>query len=59
MITARIHPGETYASFVLDALIIAVLSGKIRLLDHFMLVIVPCLNIDGCFLGNYRSDSLS
>ena len=44
MITARIHPGETYASFVLDALVIAILSGKIRLLDHFVLMIVPCCN---------------
>lgn len=56
---ARVHPGETPASFVcqglLDLLISSYSVAKI-LREHVIFKIIPMLNPDGVFLGNYRSN---
>eukprot|EP00062_Callorhinchus_milii_P017903 gi/632970806/ref/XP_007901852.1/ PREDICTED: cytosolic carboxypeptidase 6 isoform X3 [Callorhinchus milii] len=56
-ITARVHPGETPASYVCQGVIDFLISqhpvAKI-LRDHLVFKIVPMLNPDGVFLGNYR-----
>lgn len=60
-ISARVHPGETPASFVakgaLDFLCGADPLAK-RLRRMITFVVVPMLNPDGVFAGNYRTDTL-
>ena len=56
-ITARVHPGETPSSFVcqgfLDFLVSAhPLANALR--DALVFMVVPMLNPDGVYLGNYR-----
>ena len=57
VISARVHPGESNASWMLkgfvDYLTGASLDAKI-LRDNFVFKIVPMLNIDGVVVGNYR-----
>ncbi|XP_071953635.1 cytosolic carboxypeptidase 6-like [Antedon mediterranea] len=56
-ITARVHPGESPASYVCQGLIDFLLSqhpiAKV-LREHVVFKIVPMLNPDGVYLGNYR-----
>ncbi|XP_076462552.1 cytosolic carboxypeptidase 6-like [Babylonia areolata] len=56
-ITARVHPGETPSSFVCQGVIDFLVSNhpiaKI-LREHLVFKIIPCLNPDGVYLGNYR-----
>lgn len=56
-ITARVHPGETQSSFVMES-IIDFLTGSSpeakNLRDNFIFRIVPMLNPDGVINGNYR-----
>lgn len=57
VITSRVHPGETVASFMLKGLIDYLLEDKktSRLLrKNFIFKIVPMLNPDGVRYGNYR-----
>ncbi|XP_072040109.1 cytosolic carboxypeptidase 6-like [Amphiura filiformis] len=56
-ITARVHPGETPASYVCQGLMDFLLSHHpiARVLrDYVIFKIVPILNPDGVYLGNYR-----
>jgi murein tripeptide amidase MpaA len=57
VITARVHPGETNASWmmkgIIDYLVGPSLDAKI-LRDNFVFKIVPMLNPDGVINGNYR-----
>jgi murein tripeptide amidase MpaA len=57
MITSRVHPGETGASYmmqgVIDYLVGPSIGAKI-LRDNFLIKIVPMLNIDGVINGNTR-----
>lgn len=57
LLTARVHPGETQASWmlrgVLDYLTGPSLDAKL-LRDNFVFKIVPILNPDGVINGNYR-----
>eukprot|EP00747_Dinoflagellata_sp_TGD_P064225 gnl/TRDRNA2_/TRDRNA2_153809_c1_seq1.p1 gnl/TRDRNA2_/TRDRNA2_153809_c1~~gnl/TRDRNA2_/TRDRNA2_153809_c1_seq1.p1 ORF type:complete len:878 (-),score=143.06 gnl/TRDRNA2_/TRDRNA2_153809_c1_seq1:50-2368(-) len=57
VITARVHPGESNASWVmkgmLDYLTGASLDARI-LRDNFVFKIMPMLNPDGVVVGNYR-----
>ena len=57
LISARVHPGETQASWMMKGLIDYLtgptLDAKI-LRDHFVIKLVPMLNPDGVVNGNYR-----
>lgn len=57
VITARVHPGESNASWVmkgvLDYLTGPSLDAKV-LRDNFVFKIIPMLNPDGVVVGNYR-----
>lgn len=61
-IMARAHPGESPASFVCQGLMDFLVSNHpiARVLrDYVVFKIIPMLNPDGVFLGNYRCDFLS
>nr|CAD7456842.1 unnamed protein product [Timema tahoe] len=58
VILSRIHPGESPASYVCQGLIdFLVSSHPIAqvLRDHVVFKIIPMMNPDGVYLGNYRS----
>lgn len=56
-ITARVHPGETPSSYVCQGLIEFLVSShpvaKV-LRENIVFKIIPMLNPDGVYLGNYR-----
>ncbi|CAG7659346.1 unnamed protein product [Allacma fusca] len=57
VIIARSHPGESPTSFIAQGFIDFLVSthammGALR--DHVMIKIIPMMNPDGVFLGNYR-----
>lgn len=57
IITARVHPGESNASWMMKGLIDYLVSNApeaVMLRDHFIFKIVPMLNPDGVINGNYR-----
>ena len=62
MITSRIHPGETNASWMMHGMLETLLHPKgeeekilvKNLKDHFEFHIIPMLNVDGVINGNYR-----
>mmetsp|Transcript_66797 Transcript_66797/g.111893 ORF Transcript_66797/g.111893 Transcript_66797/m.111893 type:complete len:439 (-) Transcript_66797:1599-2915(-) len=60
-ITARVHPGESPASFMCHGLLSFLVCdhpyAKI-LRNNLVFKIVPMLNPDGVFLGNYRCSSM-
>jgi murein tripeptide amidase MpaA len=59
IINTRTHSGEAASSWVLDGLLMEV--GECRELEEWLLAenvtlkIVPMLNPDGVFIGNYRT----
>lgn len=58
-ISARVHPGETPASYVLDGVLQMLLSNDPRglaLRSAFVFKIIPVLNPDGVYRGNFRVD---
>lgn len=60
-VTARVHPGETPSSFVCQGFIDFMVSDHPlaqELRYHLIFKIVPMLNPDGVFLGNYRCSLL-
>ena len=59
-LTSRVHPGESPASFVMHGLLLFLTSDHPRareLREACILKVVPMLNPDGVFLGNYRCTS--
>ncbi|XP_046889600.1 cytosolic carboxypeptidase 2 [Hypomesus transpacificus] len=57
VLTARVHPGETNASWMMQGFLDFLLgpSDDARLLrDTFVFKVVPMLNPDGVVVGNYR-----
>ena len=57
VITSRIHPGESNASYMMKGVIDYLISEDpkaIELRDKFVFKIVPMLNPDGVINGNYR-----
>ena len=57
-ILARLHPGETASSFVVQGLLDFLVSSHeiaVSLREHVVFKIVPMANPDGVFLGNQRS----
>ncbi|TYZ68391.1 hypothetical protein PybrP1_000740 [[Pythium] brassicae (nom. inval.)] len=61
MISARVHPAETPASFMLDGMLALLLhptdEGAVSLRNHFVFKIIPMLNPDGVAQGFYRTDT--
>eukprot|EP00826_Nyctotherus_ovalis_P049106 TRINITY_DN5872_c0_g2_i2.p1 TRINITY_DN5872_c0_g2~~TRINITY_DN5872_c0_g2_i2.p1 ORF type:complete len:288 (-),score=45.29 TRINITY_DN5872_c0_g2_i2:319-1182(-) len=58
ILTARVHPGETVASWMVQGVIDFLLSDDRiaeQLRDQFVFKVVPMLNPDGVIQGNYRS----
>jgi hypothetical protein len=59
VISARVHPGETNASFMMRGIINFLTSdhpAAAILREHFVFKLVPMLNPDGVINGNYRTD---
>ena len=60
LITARVHPGETPASYAMEG-VINFLLQKDDLRAHllrsmFVFMVVPMINVDGVFHGHFRMD---
>ena len=56
-IMARVHPGETPASFVIQGLLDFLVSSHdiaVSLREFVVFKIIPMMNPDGVFLGNQR-----
>lgn len=61
VLTARVHPGEPQASFMLEGSLQVLLSDSDlarELRRHFVFRVVPMLNPDGVVQGNYRCSLL-
>ncbi|XP_063723535.1 cytosolic carboxypeptidase 6-like [Symsagittifera roscoffensis] len=57
-VTSRVHPGESPASFVCQGLIDFLISNQPEaqiLRQYIVFKVIPMLNPDGVYLGNYRS----
>ncbi len=57
IITGRIHPGESNASFIVEGILGFLVSNEpeaVKLRDKYVFKIIPMLNPDGVILGNYR-----
>ena len=61
-LSARVHPGETPASFVLEGIWDMIANEKSEqgkvLRENFVWKIVPNLNPDGVYRGYFRLDTL-
>lgn len=61
LLTSRVHPGETPASHVLDGALEFLLDPTdpraAALRERFVFKLVPLINPDGVYRGNYRSDN--
>ena len=60
-LSSRVHPGESPASFVMHGLLLFLASEHPKakeLREAVILKVVPMLNPDGVFLGNYRCNSV-
>lgn len=56
-ITARVHPGETPAQYICQGIVDLLVSDTAEakvLRENLIFKIIPMLNPDGVFLGNYR-----
>ena len=57
ILSARVHPGESNSSFVMEGLLQYLVSDEEPakvLRERFVFKIVPMLNPDGVIIGNYR-----
>ncbi|KPA76847.1 putative Zinc carboxypeptidase [Leptomonas pyrrhocoris] len=61
LLVARVHPGETNASWVMQGLLDALLrpsaaaaAWSALLCETFVFKVVPMLNVDGVMMGNHR-----
>ena len=61
IITARVHPGESNSSFIMEGIIKFLTSNHREakiLRQNYIFKIIPMLNPDGVIYGNYRSSLL-
>ena len=59
--TARVHPGESSSSFVMQGLIEFLISNEpkaVNLRKYYIFKIIPMLNPDGVIRGNFRMNSV-
>jgi murein tripeptide amidase MpaA len=61
LITARVHPGETPASYAMEG-VIDFLTSRTDLRAHllrkmFVFMVVPMINVDGVLHGHFRMDT--
>ena len=59
--TARVHPGESSSSFVIQGLIEFLLSNETKAISirkNYIFKIIPMLNPDGVIRGNFRMNSV-
>ncbi len=57
ILTSRVHPGESNASFVMDGVLDFLVSDDEKaqfLRNTYVFKIIPMLNPDGVIVGNYR-----
>ena len=57
-ITARVHAGETYSSFIMERVLKEIITQPLNydnLLRNCVLKFVPMLNVDGTIVGNSRA----
>jgi len=62
ILTSRIHPGETNASWMMQGMLNTLLNPATpedeemvnHLKDHFEFYVIPMTNVDGVINGNYR-----
>ena len=57
ILTARVHPGETNSSYLMNGVIDLLISDNDAaefLRNTFVFKIIPMLNPDGVIVGNYR-----
>jgi len=59
IISARVHPGETVASFMMEGFLKFITSSKCKeakdLRSKLIFIVIPISNPDGVILGNYRT----
>ena len=58
IVTARVHPGETVASFIMEGFLKFIVSPTNQeakeLRSRLIFLVIPMSNPDGVILGNYR-----
>jgi murein tripeptide amidase MpaA len=56
IVTARVHPGESNGSFLMEGFLKFLLSKSAKeLLTRIKFKIIPMLNPDGVIIGNFRT----
>ena len=58
ILSSRVHPGESNASFIIEGTIKFLISNELEakiLREKYVFKIIPMLNPDGVICGNYRS----
>jgi len=59
IVTSRIHPGESSASFIIEGFLEFIVSNEKEakaLRNAYVFKIIPMLNPDGVIVGNYRTN---
>ena len=59
MICARVHPGESNSSYMMQGFIRAILGQSLQakeLRKRCVFKIIPMVNPDGVIVGNYRTN---
>lgn len=58
VVTGRVHPGESNASWMMQGFIKAIMGNSLQakqLRKRIVFKIIPMLNVDGVIAGNYRT----